>query len=439
MNETPPNGFRWELSQHDTLGDKIIAAQTRLDSLAAKGSALPPDEQAMVDELLEAFSITLEELRVVGEEVQQQNEALSVAYAELQTVQQRYRDLFQFAPSGYFVTDLNGVIRQANRAAGLLVGLSPAGLVNKPLVVYIAAGHRADFHRRLNRLLSSNDSVEVEWETELWARSSSEERVPVLLSGALMRDAAQQPTGLLWLARDISKRKATEEALLMAERQALVGRLASSLAHEVGNPLQTVLGCMGLAYEALEGGKLERAGYLMQVGRAELQRAGNILHRLRELSRPPIPDRTEPTDLNALLERVLLVAAKHCDEHNVEVVWHPVEDLRPVEATPDRLQQVFLNLVLNAVDAMPEGGTLTVRAEPAGRMVRATVSDTGVGLDATGIEHIFTPFYTTKAGGMGLGLYVCKQIVDEHKGEIDILNKPGQGATFVVSLPVAST
>jgi PAS domain S-box-containing protein len=437
LTESPPSDLREELSHYGTLGEKIAIAQERLDSLAAKGTALPPDEQAMVDELLEAFSITLEELRVVGEEVQQQNEALTAAYAQLENLQQRYHNLFEFAPSGYFVTDMDGVIRQANRTACLLLGVARAELMNKPLVVYIAAGHRADFHRNLNRLADGNGEAEVEWETELWTRASAQQRLPILLNGAVMRDAGQEPDRLLWLARDVSRRKATEEALRVAERQALVGRLASSLAHEVGNPLQTVLGCLGLASEAVEADKPTRAGYLLEVGRTELQRAGNILHRLRELSRPPTPDETEPTDLNQLLARALVLTAKHCEENDVQVVWEPAKDLPPVEATPDRLQQVFLNLILNAVDAMPEGGTMAVRTERGVKMVRAIVSDTGIGIAPSEKEHLFSPFHTTKTGGMGMGLFVCKQIMDEHKGEIEILSQPGQGATAIVSLPVA--
>jgi two-component system, LuxR family, sensor kinase FixL len=436
---TPPaHDFREELAHHDTLSEKIGAAQARLDSLASKGAALPPEEQEMVDELLEAFSITLEELRVAGEELYQQNEALTTGALELESLQQRYRNLFELAPGGYFVTDLDGVIHQANQAAGHLLGITPRELAGKPLTVYIAPGQRADFHRRLIRLSRTGGTQEVEWETEMWTRYNAERIVPVLLNGAVMHDAGQPTTGLLWLVRDLSPLKEAQKALMLAEQQALVGRLASSLAHEVGNPLQTVLGCMGLAHEALTADGPTRAQHLLEVGRSELRRAATILHRLRELSRPPEPDETEPTDLNALLARVLLLTAGLFAEHGVKVVWNPAPELPPVEATPDRLRQVFLNLILNAVEAMPEGGALTVRTEAAGTWVRTILADTGVGIDPSELQHLFTPFHTTRTGGMGLGLYVCKQIMDEHQGEITIESQPGQGATFTLKLPVAA-
>ncbi len=428
-----PNGLREQVSQYDTLAEKIAAAQARLDSLAAKGTALPSEEQGMVDELLEAFSITIEELRVAGEELRQQNDELTAAYQQLGVLQQRYRDLFEFAPSGYFVTDRQGVIRQANRAASLLLGIPPNELIGKPLAVYIASGKRANFHRYANRLASAER--EVKWETEMWTRHNPEQGVPVVMSGAVLHDAEPQLSGFLWLARDITALKAAQEALSIAEQQALVGRLASSLAHELGNPLQAVLGCMGLAREALTAGKVARTEDLLDVGRAELRRSARILHRLRELSRPRTGDQIERIDLNELLARVVLLTAGHCKEHHVKVRWAPDPELRPVEAEPDRLQQVFLNLILNAVDAMPHGGTLTLRTEEAGSTVRAIVSDTGVGLEQHELEHLFTPFYTTKTGGMGLGLYISKQIVDEHRGDIEIESRAGQGATFTVALP----
>jgi PAS domain S-box-containing protein len=438
---SPQDDLHEIVSEVDTLGERISAAQARMDLLAARSGALPAGEQAAVDELLETFSFTLEELRVAGEELSQQNDELILAYQELESVQQSYRDLFEFAPGGYFVTDREGVIRQANRAAGLLLGISPTELEGRPLVVYIAAGGRADFHRQLNRLLAAENGQgeQVEWETRMATRYGARPEVPVLLNGAVKRDGALEPSGVLWLARDLSALKRAQEALSFAERQALVGRLASSLAHEMGNPLQAALGCIGLAHEALPPEGLPRVRQLLELGRSELRRTAEILNRLRELGRPATPDKREPTDLNALLERVLLLMSKHCEDHHIAVTWSPAPELPPVEATPGRLQQVFVNLVLNAVDAMPNGGVLTLSTEASEFTIRAVITDTGVGIAASELHHLFTPFHTTKEDGMGLGLYVCKQIVDEHKGDIEIRSQAGEGTTFTVTLPVANT
>ena len=226
-----------------------------------------------------------------------------------------------------------------------------------------------------------------------------------------------------------------QEELVREEKLAITGRLAASLAHEIGNPLQSAIGCIGLAEETLP--EAAEAVRFLRVGRQELRRAAKILERLRDLQRQSDPEQEESTDVNELVERVLTLSSKLCEERDVEVEWIPAPDLPALCVVPDRIEQVFLNLVLNAVDAMPEGGRLHVSTThmKADGETRISFSDSGVGISPEVVPHIFDPFYTTKSKGLGLGLYISQSIVEEHGGCIDANTAVGEGTTFTVHLP----
>jgi signal transduction histidine kinase len=236
------------------------------------------------------------------------------------------------------------------------------------------------------------------------------------------------------MVEDITEQKKAQAALIQAEKLTLAGKLAASLSHEINNPLQSIIGCLGLAEETLaEGGDANR---YLQVARDELRRTARIVNQLRKLHRPSRPEKRLPINVNGLLEQVLLLSARQCESHGVEVVWEPTEDL-PLLLAPDQMQQVFLNLVLNAIDAMPVGGALQVGAtrtnQPAG--VRVVFSDNGVGIAADVLPRIFDPYYSTKAEGMGLGLYLSQNIVQQHGGDIEVRSEVEEGTTFTVWLP----
>jgi len=277
----------------------------------------------------------------------------------------------------------------------------------------------------------AGESVPKQYETAIINQSG--ETVPVEITAA--RSVWQVQPADIVIIRDITERKRTQAALIQAEKLAITGKLAASLAHEINNPLQTVIGCLGLAEETLAmGGDVSR---YLHVGREELQRAARIVAELRDLQRPWEPEEREPTDVGGLLERVLTLSRKRCEEHRVEVVWSPAEDLPPLMLVPNRMQQVFLNLILNALDAMPDGGRLQVSAtcssQPDG--VRVSFTDSGLGIAPDLLPQIFEPFYSTKPDGLGLGLFVSQNIVEEHRGCIEVESRLGEGTTFIVSLP----
>ncbi len=259
------------------------------------------------------------------------------------------------------------------------------------------------------------------------------------LAEATERDGDGRVTHVIGLMRDITERKETQAALIQSEKLATTGQLAASLAHEINNPLQAVIGCLGLAEESLaQGDEDDFQGYLT-IGLDELRRAADVVSRLRDLSRPTDVRGAQPTDVNELIDRVLTLSRKRLKSQRIQVRRRLTEDLPRPEVVADRVQQVFLNLVLNAVQAMPRGGELTITTsydEDAGEVV-AAFKDAGVGIPREVLPNLFEPFFSTKREGTGLGLFVSQNIAQEHGGRIEVDSEEGKGSTFTVRLPVS--
>ena len=351
---------------------------------------------------------------------------------ELQSNEAKFRAMFEGAGIGIALTDTTGHIIESNPALQEILGFSAEELRGK---AFAELGHpddsALDSEPCTELIVGENECIR----TEQRYRRKDKRSIWANLTVSLIHGAEGEPEFAIYMVEDVTEQRKTQTALLRAEKLAVAGKLAASLAHEINNPMQTVIGCLGLAQEALEEG--EDAGELLQVALEELRRATRVVADLRDLHRPPSPEERELTDVDALLEQVLTLSRKKCEQHRVEVTWSTAPGLPLVPMVPDRLKQVFLNLVLNAVDAMLGGGRLEVSAamtrQPAG--VRVTFADTGEGIPPDVLPRIFEPFYSGKADGLGLGLFISDDIVRRHEGHIDVESKEGQGTTFAVWLP----
>jgi two-component system NtrC family sensor kinase len=237
----------------------------------------------------------------------------------------------------------------------------------------------------------------------------------------------------------------TQEQLIHSEKTAALGRLTGSIAHEISNPLQSVLGCLTLAEEELaDSQRREEIEHYLGMAGEEIERIAAIVSRMRDFYRPAREER-QPTDLHAILESVLALTRKELQHANVSIVREWTGELPMIPANPDHLKQVFLNLVLNAKDAMPQGGTLQVRTAldrmPTGDgqsplpAVRMEFRDTGVGMSPETQARLFEPFFTTKDQGMGLGLSISYGLIEAHHGQISVKSQEGEGTTFTILLP----
>ncbi len=223
-----------------------------------------------------------------------------------------------------------------------------------------------------------------------------------------------------------------EAAMLQSARLAAVSQLAASIAHEINNPLYAVRNCLYLVNEDLPEG-LRDHHYLM--AQEQLARIGGIIDRMRDFYRPPHSDLAS-TDLNGLIEETLALAGLDDRQSNITISFTPAVDLPQVLGSGDQLRQVFLNLILNAIDAMPDGGSLLAHTRSTRTFVIAEVTDTGIGIPAHIRERMFEPFFTNKPNGTGLGLPISAHIVTQHGGQIEVDSAAGVGSTFRVCLPL---
>jgi signal transduction histidine kinase len=220
--------------------------------------------------------------------------------------------------------------------------------------------------------------------------------------------------------------------VIRAEKMAAVGRLAGSVAHEVNNPLQAI--ALHLQLIAEDGLSPDSQSQLAIV-QHELDRIADLVQRLLEFQRPKQGKKTYQ-HVSQLLADVLTLAGKQLQQAQITIACNANPDLPPIMAAGDQIKQVFLNLVLNAAQAMPEGGTLAISAEPQPEQMIIRFMDSGCGIPAQAIAHLFEPFFSTKHSGTGLGLAVSQEIVTAHGGQLTAVNNTNSpGATFIVTLP----
>jgi two-component system NtrC family sensor kinase len=235
--------------------------------------------------------------------------------------------------------------------------------------------------------------------------------------------------------RDITVEKQLRAQLIQSEKVAAMGRLAASIAHEINNPLQAISGCIDLAQATEDPEKIKR---YLSLASTELQRSASVIRQMLDFYRPARAERV-PVNVRELMDDVLLLSGKRLQHARVRVNSRWANQIPYVIGVPDQLKQVFLNLLLNALEAMPQGGTIEIRGQSVhdgGHWVIVSIADSGVGVPPQDLEKIFEPFFTTKPEGTGLGLAITHNIVTQHGGRIVVDSAPGHGTTFTIWLPV---
>jgi two-component system NtrC family sensor kinase len=281
----------------------------------------------------------------------------------------------------------------------------------------------------------------------------------LLVSAGPLRDSQQRVLGCLFTLNDISERTAAEEALRRSEEQlrkqaqeleqqliasgrlVSLGEITASMAHEFNNPLGIV---MGFTQDIMSETDPSDPHYRsLKIIDEESKRCEKIIQDLLQFARPKSADLC-PTDVKQVLEKTLGLVSNHLYKQKIETITQIEDDVPKIYADPQELEQVLVNLYLNAIDAMPEGGTLTVAAKPvsspsgAPQEVLISVADTGFGIAPEDLPKIFQPFFTAKKKrGLGLGLPICDRIIKNHGGRIKVESQPGQGTTFEIYLPIA--
>jgi two-component system NtrC family sensor kinase len=251
-------------------------------------------------------------------------------------------------------------------------------------------------------------------------------------------DADAKLAGVIISVRDITTEKKFEQQVVQSERLAAMGAMIGGVAHELNNPLTSILGVSELLQDSQTTDSARKQIAILQ---QQARRAAEIVHNLTYFATPPTPGKTH-VNLGEIVERTLNLHSYSLRKNNITVDFIREPGLPYVQGDPHQLMQVFLNLILNAEQAIRtarDRGTLRIRLGTSGPSVWASFLDDGPGIPPDTLLSIFDPFYTTKrpGRGTGLGLSICKSVMKEHNGSVDAANVPGGGAVFTVTLSVA--
>ncbi|MFZ5864115.1 MAG: two-component system sensor histidine kinase NtrB [Nitrospirota bacterium] len=345
-----------------------------------------------------------------------------------------HENIVQSMSSGLVTADLNGRVTSLNPAAYTMLGLSPDDALGRPCWDLFAWEDGPDFYARV-----ATRNVPYRFEREVARRDGR--RVLLGMTLSWLKDSNGEPMGMVGTFQDLTEIKALEDAVHQRERLASVGELAAGLAHEIRNPLASISGAMEVLQQDL---RLEgEPGALMGIVLRETERLDGLIGQFLLYARPASP-RKRSCDLARLIRETLALLRTHHDfRPAVEVREHLSDSPVWVQADANQIRQVVWNLVLNALQAMPEGGQLSVRlravAAERGPVVHLTVGDTGHGIKPEDLPRMFVPFFTTKTGGSGLGLAIVHRIVEEHRGQVDVHSEWNKGTRITVTLPAGTS
>jgi len=261
------------------------------------------------------------------------------------------------------------------------------------------------------------------------------------LSAAILYDPSGRELASVGIFVDLKERlemernlREVQEKLLQSEKLAAMGKLTSQIAHELNNPLYGIMNTLELLKSEIAPGSKRRR--ILEMSLSETERLTELLRKMLSFSKPDEEEK-QSTSMNTILDEILLLVKKQLQEHGIRVVASFRDGLPLVNASRNQLRQVFLNLIGNARDAMPDGGTLTVTTSSGGGRVRIEIEDDGVGIREENLGKIFDAFFTTKDSvkDVGLGLSVCYGFIEEHGGDIRVRSRHGEGTTFTILLP----
>jgi two-component system NtrC family sensor kinase len=342
-------------------------------------------------------------------------------------------------PVGIYVIDRDYRIKVWNRKRETgTQGLRRADVVGRPVFEVLTRQPPAQLRAEFDRVFRAGEVQQMDIEVEAGSdnRYYRISRIPMRLDG----DAI---THVITIGEDVTESREVQRRILQSEKLAAVGQLAAGVMHEINNPLATIGACVA-AIEARLGDSADgTVREYLEIIDKEVLRCTHIVDGLLDFSRPRDAGPRVATSVNTLLEQTLFLLKHHQRFKRITVSRELGHDLPPVLVNDEQMIQVFMALMLNGVDAMDDGGMLTVRSLPNPERsdeVLVEVVDSGHGISATDLPKIFEPFYTTKppGRGTGLGLSICYGIVEQHRGRIEVTTEPGLGSTFRVFLPIAT-
>ena len=406
------------ISEEGTIG--VLALGTK-----ANGAPLSSEDVALLSAVAAQVATSIENGRLYSQ--------LQSKAAEVNRIREFNENIIQSLNDGLVVLDLDDRVLRWNSALELSYGLAASVALGEQLPTLFDSS----FTDRLVRARRENPAGTTLYRVPLTSRHEGGRR-QLLVNVALapLRNTTGETSGMMVILEDITDRVQLEEQLQLSDKMASVGLLAAGVAHEVNTPLT---GISSFTQMLLEGTDPEDPRTLL-LEKIEKQtfRAAKIINGLLNLSRPGRPDFSGPVDVNVVMNDVLALLEHQLKTSNIQLRRGGSQGQTVVQGAEFKLQQVFLNLILNARDAMPDGGWLSIESRVDNGHAVIEVADTGSGIASEDLSRIYDPFFTTKevGQGTGLGLSIVYGVVKEHGGTIGCKSGPGEGTRFTVSLPL---
>ncbi|MEQ1792644.1 MAG: PAS domain S-box protein [Nitrospira sp.] len=342
--------------------------------------------------------------------------------------EERYRRLIAVSPYGILVIRADRVIFANDQALKLFGAVKAEEIVGRSFFDLFHQDCHEAMRERTRELLGGSQVTPMVEE-----RIIKQDGLPMDVEVSSARFSDEEGPAILVMLRDISERKRLQDRLRKTERIAELGTVASGMAHEIGTPMNVILGRAEYLMDRVTDETVKRG---LQTIVAQVERITRVMNQLLAFARRKPPERG-PLALREVIENSVEMFHERLAKSLVQVEMQLDETCSKVQADADQMNQVLINLIMNAVHAMPEGGQLRIGMAQADAMVKLTVADTGHGIPQEVIARVFDPFFTTKefGKGTGLGLTVVKGIIEEHHGSITAESEEGKGTTFTILLP----
>jgi PAS domain S-box-containing protein len=389
--------------------------------------------------LQDSYDNLQERVKKLDLELAEKNAALEKNLREKEEVKNYLNYILESLTNGVIVVDRNARITTFNRTAGTLTGLAPADCLGQPIKDIF---DNDIFDAAVSRV-SNSAGAPLSLEREL--PGADGQKIHLRISASWVRDRNQKPVGTVIVLQDTTRLKFLEEEAQRNKRLQAMGEMAAGIAHEIRNPLASIELFASLLKKDLEDEPAK--DQLVEHIRSGVKNMDRIISSFLLFAKSPRPSR-QKCNIQQLLKNLLDHSTDFDipDNIRIESKFHSEEFM--VQGDDELLRRVFLNLIRNGIQAMPQGGVLEVKVEPSSiesdlpdwhqdsrRFVTITVSDTGNGIHAEYMQKIFNPFFSTKDKGTGLGLSICHNIIKAHQGTIDVRSEENEPTAFIVKIP----
>jgi PAS domain S-box-containing protein len=370
-----------------------------------------------------------------GEKIAKKEEVIRRLTQELEDVRNFTESIIQSIGSGIIITEMDDTITYINRAGERILAYSKDELVGKSFGIFGLRERQSIVHSLLN------NPDDLDTRKEGWMKRKDHNEIPVGFTINNHLSIRGEMIGKIVIFRDLTNLNKIQEEILRMDRLVSLGKLASGIAHELRNPLAGIKTTAQALGEELSIDDPRRE-YLSRITK-EIDRLNELLKTFFSFAKPQKLDLVH-CEIKAIINEIIPFLIKEIAEKGIRFVetYHP--QLPKIKVDKNQMHQVFLNLFLNAIQAMPNGGELKIEVNPVisssfdgpkKNFIQIVISDTGTGIPTNIVQKIFDPFFTTKPRGIGLGLSITYQIIKKHGGTIKVESKLEKGTSFVINLP----